>query len=99
LWAGLSADDSLNRLYLGLEEEMAKLGYNKENRPFSPHLTLTRIPYLADETAMEATLKHLFAARDREFGSVMVRRITLFQSTLAAGGSIYSPLAFFQLHE
>lgn len=99
LWAGVAESAELSHLYIALEEAMTALGYKKEDRPFSPHLTLARIPSTGDTAAMEDTMNRLFEARSREFGSVIVRRITLFQSTLASGGSIYTPLAFIRFAE
>lgn len=99
LWAGVAESDELSHLYIAVEGAMTTLGYKKEDRPFSPHLTLARIPYIGDTAAMDATMNSLFDARSREFGTVIVRRITLFQSTLASGGSIYTPLAFIRFAE
>jgi 2'-5' RNA ligase len=99
LWAGLEADSHLKDLAAGLDASLEKLGYKKETRPFSPHLTLARIAYPEDSPAFEKTMKALLAAKDKDFGSVNIRRITLFQSTLAPGGSIYTPLERFQLLE
>jgi RNA 2',3'-cyclic 3'-phosphodiesterase len=99
LWAGLNAEEALDHLYHALDAEMAKFGFPKENRPFSPHLTLARIPSPAESPALDSTLKHLFNVQNKNFGMVIVRRITLFQSTLASGGSIYTPLFRFQLSE
>ncbi len=97
LWAGLEADSHLKELAAGLDTALEKLGYRKETRPFSPHLTLARIAYPETSPAFENTLKALQAAKDKEFGCVNVRRVTLFQSTLAPGGSIYTPLERYQL--
>lgn len=99
LWAGLEADSHLKDLAAALDTNLEKLGYKKETRPFSPHLTLARIAYPESSPAFENTLKALLAAKDRQFGSVLVRRITLFQSTLSPGGSIYTPVERFQLLE
>lgn len=99
LWTGVTPSDELGRLHNVVEDAMSRLGYKKEERLFSPHLTLARIPSIGEETAMETTLERLFEFKNHEFGSVIVRRITLFQSTLASGGSIYTPLAYIRLLE
>lgn len=99
LWAGLESGAALGNLVSALDSELANLGYKKESRPFSPHLTLARIASPENTPAFDLTLKSLFAAKEKEFGSIIVRRITLFQSTLSPGGSIYTPLERFQLLE
>jgi 2'-5' RNA ligase len=44
LWAGVSGDlDSLGTIQMRVEEELSQLGFPRERRPFSPHLTLGRV--------------------------------------------------------
>jgi len=99
LWAGLESGAALGNLVSALDSGLVKLGYKKESRSFSPHLTLARIASPENTPAFDMTLKTLLKAKDKEFGSIIVRRITLFQSTLAPGGSIYTPLERFQLSD
>lgn len=43
VWSGLEGDIyRLNSIYNFLEEEMGKIGFPKERRKFSPHITLVR---------------------------------------------------------
>jgi len=43
VWSGMEGDiDRLNSIYDLLEEEMCKIGFPKEKRKFSPHITLAR---------------------------------------------------------
>ncbi len=43
LWIGVQGElDVLNNLQHKVEEEMAKLGYPADNRPYRPHVTLAR---------------------------------------------------------
>lgn len=93
LWAGLEAGRELIDLYRSLDSGMVELDFRKENRPFSPHLTLARINEYSNVVGLDDTLQKLFRNKDSEFGAVMIRRVTLFQSTLTREGPIYSPLA------
>jgi 2'-5' RNA ligase len=44
LWAGLDGDlSALSALQTAVDEAVEKLGLPKEDRPFSPHLTLGRV--------------------------------------------------------
>ena len=42
VWAGLSKDQMLVRLYSGIESCLVKAGYVRADRSFSPHVTLGR---------------------------------------------------------
>ena len=71
-----------------IDEYLLPLGFPKEARPFTPHITLARIkeytPDLADKTEI---------LQNREFGTCQIGEILLKQSTLTSKGSIYSTLA------
>ena len=44
LWAGMAGDlETLSALQLAVDEAVGRLGLPKEDRPFSPHLTLGRV--------------------------------------------------------
>lgn len=64
------------------------LGFPKEKRPFSPHITLARIKEYAPDLAEKTEI-----LRDREFGTCIIDEILLKQSTLTSKGSIYTTLA------
>ncbi len=64
------------------------LGFPKETRPFSPHITLARIKEYAPDLQIKTD-----ALCDAEFGTCMIDEILLKQSTLTSKGSIYTTLA------
>ncbi|WP_319379418.1 RNA 2',3'-cyclic phosphodiesterase [uncultured Methanocorpusculum sp.] len=64
------------------------LGFPKEARPFSPHITLARIKEYAPDLQEKTD-----ALCDAEFGTCMIEEILLKQSTLTPRGSIYTTLA------
>jgi len=64
------------------------LGFPKETRPFSPHITLARIKEYAPDLAAKTDV-----LRETEFGTSMIDEILLKQSTLTSKGSIYTTLA------
>lgn len=78
-----------------IEEAMEKLGFKKEERPFSPHLTLGRVRSAKNKPQLIAAIEKEkdFAAQNK----VSVGKIILFQSTLTPKGSIYTPLKEFPL--
>jgi 2'-5' RNA ligase len=99
LWVGVAPSESLLQLQKGIDRELVKLNIPAETRPFSPHLTLARISERCDLPVAQRTLEKLMANSSTVFGKVIVKRITLFQSTLSREGSLYSPQAYIPLHE
>jgi 2'-5' RNA ligase len=92
LWVGLHAPASLEALYKGIEAGTSRLGYKKEERAFSPHLTLGR----ARQNVNPAELTKVRAALDTiqlgNIGTARVDSVHLFKSELQSGGSVYTKL-------
>ena len=76
--------ERLNLLHHRLEEELFMLGFPREVRPFSPHLTLGRV-----KKPQFAPLRF-----DESLPSIrwQVNKLTLMKSTLGNSGSTYKPL-------
>ena len=54
LWAGLDGGlKSLSELHMAVDEAVEKLGLPKDQRPFSPHLTLGRVRHDAAEGQLQ----------------------------------------------
>ena len=74
-----------------LDKALKPLGFPKENRPFSTHLTIGRIrnpsPQLRDLSAL------LRQHADFAAGRIAVNEVVLFSSDLTPAGPIYSALA------
>lgn len=93
IWIGCERGaEELTRLAAHIEEELFQLGYSKENRRFSPHLTIGRVkkgnPFSDD------ALTRLFETqRSRSFGSCGVDEMVLYSSELTRRGPIYDELA------
>lgn len=93
VWAGADAAAPFASLAEQIESACEPLGFPRERRPFHPHVTLARIkfrppPELA--TWLRETSQIEFAPQRAE-------EVTLFQSNLAPGGSIYTPLHIVKL--
>ena len=90
VWAGVETGEKLIELASRLEERVEKLGYRKERRAFTPHLTLARVRRKPSPLLSELFDKHA----STRFGKVKIERTTLFQSELTPTGAVYSVLAF-----
>jgi 2'-5' RNA ligase len=91
LWAGITdGAEALRRLYDDLETKMLDLGcYRKEERGYTPHLTLGRAK--ADRDGF--TLAPELAKRtDWDGGRTMIEEVLVFSSKLERDGPVYTVL-------
>ena len=89
LWAGLGAgEDEVRRLFASLEPPLTELGvYRKEDRPYSPHLTLGRAK---TEEAGQLLVPELTKYRAWEGGETEVTEVVVFSSELRQTGPEYA---------
>jgi len=90
LWIGpVSVPPQVAVLYEAMEREMSTLGFPREDRPFSPHLTLARIkqPY-----GLEQLTSRMQARQSVACPPFTVRNVTLFKSDLRPAGPVYTSL-------
>jgi 2'-5' RNA ligase len=106
-WIGLEAGQELSALAAAIDERMASLEIPKEERPFSPHLTLARAaggsgsPRRQKGDVANPVFRRLqeklSALPTPEFGTMTPREFFLYQSQLSPKGSKYSKLAGYAL--
>jgi len=105
-WIGIHAGPELAELAGRIDVAVAELGIPREDRPFSPHLTLARGGRAGSPkrrkgdgpNAMFAVLeKRLAATSELDFGTMTAREFILYQSQLSPGGSKYTKLQRFPL--
>ena len=106
-WIGIEAGPQLASLAKAVDEATFALGIAKEDRPFSPHLTLARggghsgAPSQRKGDGANQDFQRLqekLAARPSpEFGTMAAREFFLYQSQLLRGGSRYTKIAQFGL--
>ena len=91
VWAGIAAGrDPMNALAERVEQALAPLGFPREARAFSPHVTLGRVR----EPRRDPRLSRLIeAAENLEFGVVRVDAVWLMRSDLSTRGARYSEIA------
>jgi RNA 2',3'-cyclic 3'-phosphodiesterase len=93
LWVGVAEGKAdLQHLVLDLDEALELVGFSREGTAFRPHLTLARIK--TDRENAGSTLRRLGVFQDaRDFGTLSVDRITLFQSRNSRTGTVYETLS------
>jgi 2'-5' RNA ligase len=98
LWLGMHGDvDKMRLLQTRIDDRLVALGFEKEKREFTPHITLARIREKAGSsdrlkfgallTGRSAGFKHM----------IQVEGVNLMQSRLQPGGSVYTRLASVKL--
>jgi RNA 2',3'-cyclic 3'-phosphodiesterase len=106
-WVGMEADPQLAALAAAIDDKTASLGIPKEDRAFSPHLTLARGAggsgsprWRKGDTPnrnFQRLQEELAALPKPEFGTMTAREFFLYQSQLSPKGSKYTKLAGFAL--
>ncbi len=98
VWVGLSGEvDRLSQLQQRIESGLAPLGFARERRPFTPHLTLARIRDRATQNERQE-LGKLIADTSFETGCrIRVDTVHLMKSQLTREGPIYSRISSVKL--
>ncbi len=94
LWVGIAAGPELGLLQEDIEAACNRLGFERESRPFQPHLTLGRVKGPAD---LGRVLAELERSREEGFGEMPVRSVIFFESRLKPSGAEYAVLEEFPL--
>lgn len=94
LWVGApEVPKALAGLQRAVDLRLHALGYAKETRPFSPHLTLGRVNKAITTAERQKLAEVIAKAQVGALGVVPVHEVILFQSDLKPTGPVYTPLA------
>ncbi len=97
LWLDVTGDvERLRGLQTAVENALVEIGFPSEDRGFSPHLTLARVPQPARPGTAERIAEALCAVTPPQ-AEFDVREVVLMRSTLQPGGAVYERLAAFPL--
>jgi 2'-5' RNA ligase len=110
-WVGIESGPELATLAAMVDQQTARLGIPKEERIFSPHLTLARGGARGNQSSgsprwnkgdrpnrsFQRLQEKLAALPSPEFGTMTAHEFFLYQSQLSPGGSKYTKLARFEL--
>lgn len=87
IWMGIKKEKALlEKLFSSLEGELEKIGIKKEEKPFSPHITLVR------EAILKEDFKILEGNTKLEKREICVENISLMESTRVNGKLTYIPI-------
>ena len=89
IWVGIDKNCSeVENIASKIDETLLRIGFKKEKRDFSAHLTIGRVR----SGKNKAGLKEKLTSLEVDPKTCMIDHITLFQSTLTLKGPIYTPL-------
>lgn len=90
IWVGIDEGWSkVEQIYGQVEKLMSNLGFSRENRPFSPHITIAR---MRSDRRRDEIANFLRKLGDESFGTMAVDRVRLKRSVLSSSGPEYSTL-------
>lgn len=93
IWVGVEgAIATLQTLQRRVDSEVTRLGFAREIRPFSPHLTLARVPDAAPSDTGSQIAAALRGATPPVAPAFTVASVSLIRSQLGPGGARYTRL-------
>lgn len=97
IWIGFIHSDTMQELALRLEEELVTIGFPKENKPFTLHLTVGRIKQNdSSSRIIRNSVEHILSMKPLEL-IIPVEEFHLIESTLTPKGAVYSLIKRFPL--
>ncbi|KYK30631.1 MAG: 2'-5' RNA ligase [Thermoplasmatales archaeon SG8-52-3] len=89
IWIGIENGEIISKIAEKIDEQISSLGFEKEKRKFSAHLTIARIKSVKNK---EKIIQVIEKYRNIEFTQLKVNSIKLKKSTLTPKGPIYTTL-------
>jgi 2'-5' RNA ligase len=100
IWLGVGGQiETLLRLQKRIDDQLELLGFPREKRPFSPHITLGRVRDPISTYEMEECGSLMQSKKYDQKLSLLVDNIKLMRSQLMPTGAIYSQIASVKLSD
>ena len=92
IYIGIQAPAALDALHRGIESASRRLGYEPEERSFSPHLTLGRVRQNITAVEQQKIRRCIEGTQVDVLGTARVDSVQLYKSELKPSGSVYTRL-------
>lgn len=92
IYIGIQAPATLDALHRGIESASHRLGYESEERGFSPHLTIGRVKQNVNSSEQQTIRRALEDSKIDSLGTTRVDSVHLYKSELKPTGSVYTRL-------
>lgn len=99
VWVGVEAPEELHALRRGIEDGVARLGYDYDKYDFTPHLTLGRVSRKASSREVRNVGKVLHDFQVGFIGVARVDEVHIYRSDLQPDGAVYTRLFTASLEE
>lgn len=99
IWVGVEAPEELHALRRGIEDGVARLGYEYDKYDFTPHLTLGRVSRKASSREVRKVGKVLHDFQVGFLGVTRVEDVHIYRSDLQPEGAVYTRLYTVSLAE
>jgi RNA 2',3'-cyclic 3'-phosphodiesterase len=90
IWIGVEAPQELTSIQIGIETATARLGYAREERTFSPHLTIGRVSRNVPMQDVKLISQTLENNRVGFLGAICIEKVHLYKSDLLPTGAVYT---------
>ncbi|GBD97412.1 2',5' RNA ligase family [bacterium BMS3Abin06] len=90
LWVGVNSNADIAALQNEIEAGMTSLGFERENRKYTPHLTLGRF---RSSQGKGPLLEKIELFKNRKYGLINVGAVALMRSDLSPSGARHSVIA------
>jgi 2'-5' RNA ligase len=92
IWVGVEAPGELTAIQSSIEHRMTRLGYLREERAFSPHLTLGRVSRNIIPSELHSMSQIIQSTQVGFLGAAIIDQIHLFRSDLRPEGAVYTKI-------
>jgi len=89
IWIGIHNGEKIAEIAQQIDEKLVELGFEKEKRPFSPHLTIARVKSAENKDRL---LNIINKYQDATFQEIKIESIKLKKSKLTPKGPIYTTI-------
>jgi len=96
LWLGIDESTELMELKENMERALSKVGFEKDTKKFSPHLTICRIRSKKAARTVSAMAEGIKIEKKVAF---VVKRFVLYRSILSPAGAKYEIIRAFPLRD
>ena len=90
IWIGIRENLTISVLKSRIDNELIKLGFKTEKREFRPHLTVGRIKWITNISALEEVVKFY---KHCEVQQSRINELIFYESILKPAGPEYIPIA------
>jgi 2'-5' RNA ligase len=94
LWLGMREGvEQLELVFHAIERLLTPLGFAREHRRYTPHMTLGRVREGSGASSLKELAELLRKYADFDAGAMTVNGVTIFSSTLSSEGPTYQALS------